>query len=110
MRERHWDREQVRALFAAHVLEQTLAHGHVIPRIIWEAGGHEGSGMCTRCGDGVLLYCDAEGCEVNGTAYSTSCPGNTCAHGWRVVRRAGAGTLMRCLHCGAERRESGPDH
>ncbi len=110
MKERRWDQEQARGLFAAHVLEHTLAHGHVIPHITWEAGGDEGSGMCTRCGDGVMVYRDADGFEVNGTAYSTSCPGNTCAHGWRVVRRAGVGTLLRCLHCGAERRESKPDH
>ncbi|HZS92197.1 MAG TPA: hypothetical protein VFE42_32520 [Chloroflexota bacterium] len=87
------------------VLQRCQILGHTIPRIQWEPSGAQGSGTCTRCGDGVVLYVEAEGCAVGGTAYDTECPGASCAHGWSIVRRARGGVLLRCLHCGAERSE-----
>ena len=79
--------------------------GHTIPHIAWDADGHEGVGTCTRCGDGVLLYVGPEGMSIGGTAYESACPGDTCDHGWQVLRTTGARVVLRCLHCGAVRTE-----
>lgn len=79
-----------RDALAAHVLQQTRARRHAIPRIVWDATGGDGSGTCTRCGDGVMLYAGPDGWSVAGTAYAYDCPGETCEHGWRVVRRGAA--------------------
>lgn len=78
--------------------------GHTIPRIEWEPDGQEGSGTCRRCGDGLLVYAGADGPSIAGTAFDSECPGDTCDHGWHVVRVAGS-TRLRCGHCGAERDE-----
>ena len=88
------------------VLYRAREFGHAIPRIIWDANTGEGIGICTRCGDGVLVYAGPDGPSINGTAYESACPGNTCDHGWRVLRGADGGTTLRCLHCGATRTEN----
>jgi hypothetical protein len=87
-----------RALYTAREL------GHSIPRIEWDRDGREGSGTCRRCGDGVLLYTGVEGASIAGTAFEFECPGDTCNHGWQIAYEAGR-VVLRCLHCGAERRE-----
>jgi hypothetical protein len=88
------------------VLQRCAILGHTIPRIQWEQSGLEGSGTCTRCGDGVVLCVEADGCTIGGTAYESDCPGPSCDHGWSIVRRADDGVILRCLHCGAERSEN----
>src|SRR5262249_24348419 len=93
-----------RALWRAREL------GHTIPRIDWDPLTNEGIDTCTRCGDGVLLYVDPEVSEIYGTAYETACAGNTCDHGWQVIRLAHGGIQLRCLHCGAERDERMEEH
>lgn len=86
-------------------LYQTRELGHTIPSIAWDADGDEGSGTCTRCGDGVLLYARPDSTVINGTAYESVCPGDTCAHGWQIIQRPWHAVTLRCLHCGAERSE-----
>jgi hypothetical protein len=90
------------------VLQLCQILGHTIPRIHWEPSGLEGSGTCTRCGDGVVLYVEGSGCTIGGTAYDSDCPGPSCDHGWNIVRRGDGSVLMRCVHCGAERSEDLP--
>lgn len=98
-----------RDVLAAHVLQQARVRRHAIPRIVWDATEGDGSGTCTRCGDGVMLYAGPDGWSVAGTAYDYDCPGETCEHGWRIVRRSraepGGAVVLHCLHCGAERSE-----
>lgn len=96
---------EMRDLLERRALYQARELGHTIPRIQWDTQGREGSGTCTRCGDGVLLYMGPDEMGIGGTAYDSACPGDTCAHGWRIMRRADGRTLLRCLHCGAERSE-----
>jgi hypothetical protein len=79
--------------------------GHTIPRIEWDAARIEGIGTCVRCGDGVLVYADGIDPNIGGTAATSPCPGDTCDHGWHVMRTTAGGVTMRCGHCGAERRE-----
>jgi hypothetical protein len=79
--------------------------GHTIPRIEWDVAGAEGIGTCVRCGDGVLIYAGGEGPSIGGTAVAYPCPGDTCDHGWHVVRTTDGSVTMRCAHCGAERHE-----
>jgi hypothetical protein len=79
--------------------------GHSIPRVVWDAEGVEGIGTCSRCGDGVIVYGAGDGPRIGGTAAEGACPGDVCDHGWRVVRSATDAVALRCLHCGAERRE-----
>ena len=102
---------QIRAWLAARALAQLRAYGHTVPSIRWDADGQEGSGTCTRCGDGVILYYDPQpdSCGIAGTAYQSLCPGGSCAHGWRLLRRAGVGVVLQCAHCGAERTEAGEE-
>ena len=76
---------------------------HAIPEIAWD--GEEGLGTSTRCGDGVLLFAGADGSSIDGTAHTTSCPGDICQHGWEVKRATDGRAVMRCLHCGATRTE-----
>ncbi len=97
--------EDAKAMLEAQALREARAYGHMIPVIAWDDAEQEGSGTCTRCGDGLLLYLDSEGASIEGTAFRSTCPGNTCAHGWSIVRLADGGSLLRCLHCGAERSE-----
>jgi hypothetical protein len=98
----------IRQWLSMRALDQMRALGHVVPAICWEGDGQEGSGTCTRCGDGVVLYYTEppDACAIEGTAYRTPCPGQGCAHGWRRERRAGVGLVLACVHCGAERTES----
>jgi hypothetical protein len=100
--------QEIRAWLSARTLVQLRANGHNVPRIRWEADGMEASGTCTRCGDGVLLYYDPQPdrCSIEGTAITTSCPGEGCEHGWCVVRRGGVGVVLQCAHCGAQRSEA----
>jgi hypothetical protein len=79
--------------------------GHTIPQIDWDTEEGVGIGTCTRCGDGLLLYVEVGEASIHGTAYESACPGNTCAHGWAVVRTAEGTAALRCLHCGAMRSE-----
>lgn len=88
-----------------HALWWTRELGHAIPHIEWDPPHLEGIGTCTRCGDGVLLYLSLEGSGIFGTAYESECPGNTCEHGWQVIKLPEGGVRLRCLHCGAERDE-----
>jgi len=97
--------EDARVTLEAQALLEARAYGHIIPVIVWDDAGQEGSGTCTRCGDGLLLYLDSEGASIEGTAFGSSCPGNTCDHGWSIVRLADGGSLLHCGHCGAERSE-----
>jgi hypothetical protein len=46
------------------VLQRCTILGHAIPRIQWEPSGLQGGGTCTRCGDGVVLYVEADGCTI----------------------------------------------
>ncbi|HVC81015.1 MAG TPA: hypothetical protein VNL35_11015 [Chloroflexota bacterium] len=99
---------RMRAWLAWRALSQLRAQGHIVPGIQWDADGQEGSGTCTRCGDGVILYYDPQpdGCDIEGTAYRSPCPGESRAHGWHLLRRVGVGIVMQCAHCGAERTEA----
>jgi hypothetical protein len=97
--------EDAKTMLEVQALREARAYGHTIAVIVWDEAGQEGSGTCTRCGDGLLLYLDREGASIQGTAFASTCPGNTCAHGWSIIRLANGGSLLRCLHCGAERSE-----
>ena len=97
-----------KASIERRVLYQAREFGHAIPRITWDADGHEGMGTCTRCGDGVLLYVGPDGSSIAGTAYESTCPGDTCDHGWQIVHTT-EGVMLRCLHCGATRSEAHTD-
>jgi hypothetical protein len=94
-----------REALTAHPLAQATKLGHAILRIEWDTAEGAGIGTCTRCGDGLLLYIETEGASIHGTAYESAYPGNTCAHGWAVVRTAEGTAMLRCLHCGAIRSE-----
>ena len=99
---------RIRAWLAERALAQLRADGHVVQGIRWDADGQEGNGTCSRCGDGVILYYDAQpdSCDIMGTAYRSPCPGGSCEHGWGLLHRAGVGVVMKCVHCGAERTEA----
>lgn len=75
-----------RAMLERRALYRAREFGHAIPRIEWDARGYEGTGTCTRCGDGVLLYLGSDGASINGTAYESACPSDTCDHGWKVQK------------------------
>lgn len=95
----------IRAALERRALYKARELGHAIPAIEWDTGGDEGSGVCARCGDGVMVYLGRDGAAINGTAYDSACPGDTCAHGWRIVRLPDDAVILRCLHCGAVRSE-----
>jgi hypothetical protein len=92
----------LRALLLAREL------GHTIPRVVWDGDGVEGVGTCAHCGDGVIVYGDGDGPRIGGTAAQCPCPGETCDHGWMVMRSPAGAVTLRCLHCGAERSEGQP--
>jgi hypothetical protein len=97
--------EDTRQAAAFRALLLAREFGHTIPRVVWDAQGEEGIGTCTRCGDGVIVYGEGDGPRIGGTAAAYPCPGETCEHGWHVVRSAVGAVTLRCGHCGAERSE-----
>ncbi len=97
--------EDEKIMLERRALVQARELGHTIPRIEWVTASNEGVGTCTRCGDGVMLYVGPDGPSINGTAYESECPGNTCDHGWAVVHLGDGRVALRCLHCGAQRSE-----
>lgn len=64
---------QIRPWLVARAHAQLRAYGHSVTSIRWDADGQEGSGTCTHCGDGVLLYYDPQPdrCSIEGTAIAT---------------------------------------
>jgi hypothetical protein len=101
--------EQGRILLGAVALAQAQVLGHSIPGIVWASDCGVGEGTCVRCGDGLIVYLDRPSPSIQGTAYTTPCPGNICDHGWQLERHDNGAVVMRCLHCGAVRSELGRD-